>query len=50
MGINFMICTPHHMLLPSIEGMIILKRTLKVQRQKAAVWIHLSKGGSGGSS
>jgi hypothetical protein len=39
---NFTFCTPHHMLLPSIEGKIILKCTLKTQGQKAADWIHLA--------
>jgi len=38
-----MICTPHHTLLPSIEGVIILKCTLKIQGQKAADWIHLAQ-------
>lgn len=38
-----MVCTAHHMLLPSTEGMIILKCTLKMQGQKAADWIHLAQ-------
>jgi len=33
---NFLICTPHHMLLPSTGRKIILKCTLKIQGLKAA--------------